>query len=116
MGYGFGWKGVLIKTDDNLIGLKLEEQSKVIIISKITIKDKNKGLGSTIMSLVIDYAKQYNKRIWLEDLVNSKYFKKFGNIELVSIENGKKTFQLNINESINKILFKMDDSKKEIIK
>jgi len=95
MGVGFGWKGTLIETRDNKIGLKLRENSNIILLSKFIIENKNSGLGIKIMNIIIDYANKNNKIIWLEDVINKKFFQKFGELEFISIENGKKTYQLN---------------------
>ena len=115
MNIGAGWRGSLIETNDNRVGIKIEEHNKVVILSKIVVENKNSGLGTRILNIVIDYVNKNNKVLWLEDVVNKKYFKKFGDLELVSIENGKKTYQLNIKSDINETFIR-DLIKRELNK
>jgi hypothetical protein len=107
MNIGAGWYGSLIETNDNRIGIKIKEHNKVVILSKIVVENKNSGLGTRILNVVIDYINKNNKVLWLEDVVSKKYFKKFGDLELVSIQNGVKVYQLNIKSDISETFIRV---------
>lgn len=64
-------------------------------LKKVTLAEKNKGLGPSVISGVTDVVNRYGKVIVVEDdLVLSKYFLRFMNSSLQVYENEKQVFQV----------------------
>lgn len=67
-----------ITVDNNIIAMNIKEDKSSVFFKKIAILKKGQGYGSKIINAIKEYWDETDKVLFIEDVVNVKFFKKFG--------------------------------------
>lgn len=65
------------KTEDNAFVIDIEIDGELVILYKLFVKEKGKGLGTTILEQLKTYCDRSHKQLLIVQVINPTFFQKF---------------------------------------